>query len=73
MLRDTMINTMPVARIAIAELWTDRFHKLRGVRKLPFDMKLKPSQMIASAAVMPSMRASTSSRLRIEPPDSSGG
>ena len=35
MLRDTMISTMPVAMTAIDELWTDRFHRLRAVRKSP--------------------------------------
>ena len=35
MLRDTMISTMPVAMIATAAVWTDRFHRLRGDRNRP--------------------------------------
>src|SRR6266571_5980514 len=60
MLRDTMISTMPVAMIAMDALWTDRFHKLRGVRNRPPDRMWKPSQMIANAAIMPSRRESSS-------------
>src|SRR4029079_2597013 len=60
MLRETMIRTMPVAMIAIDELWTDRFQRLRGVRNRPPDRMLNPIQMIASAAIMPSRRVSTS-------------
>jgi hypothetical protein len=60
MLRDTMMSTMPVAMTAIAELWTDRFHRFRGVKNRPPDATLKPIQMMASAAIMPSMRVSIS-------------
>ncbi len=67
MLRDTMIMTMPVARMATAELWTDRFHRFRGVRKVPPDMMSKPTQMTASAPTMPSMRVSTSRDASTDP------
>jgi len=60
MLRETMIRTMPVAMIAIDALWTDRFHRLRGVRNRPPERMWKPSQMIARAAIMPSRRESIS-------------
>ena len=30
MLRETMTSTIPVAMIAIDEVWTERFHRLRG-------------------------------------------
>ena len=60
MLRDTMMSTMPVAMMAIDELWTDRFQRLRAVRKSPPDLMLKPSQMTASAATIPNMRMSIS-------------
>src|SRR5258708_24269030 len=60
MLRETMIRTMPVAMIAIDALWTDRFHRLRGVRNKPPERMWKPSQMIARAAIMPSRRESIS-------------
>ena len=33
MLRVTMTSTMPVAMMAIEEVCTDRFHKLRGVEE----------------------------------------
>jgi len=35
MLRITMTSTMPVAMIPMPAVWTDRFHRLRGVRKAP--------------------------------------
>ena len=35
MLRDTMIRTMPLARMAMVAVWTDRFQRLRGDRKRP--------------------------------------
>ena len=60
MLRDTMISTMPVAMMAIETLCTDRFQRLRAVRKSPPDRMLKPSQMPARATTMPNMRVSTS-------------
>ena len=61
MLRDTMISTMPVAMIPIEALWTDRFQRLRGLRKVPPDTMSKAIQITASAATIPSMRVSTSS------------
>ncbi len=76
MLRDTMMSTMPVAMIAIDALWTERFQRLRGVRKVPPDMKLKLIQITASAAIIPSIRVSTSSAWRsdrTERPDGSRG
>ena len=33
--RITMISTMPVAMIAIDDVWTVKFQRLRGVRKSP--------------------------------------
>ena len=39
MLRETMTSTIPVAMIAIDDVWTERFHKLRGVMKVPPEMK----------------------------------
>jgi hypothetical protein len=47
--------------IAIEVLWTDRFQRLRGVRKFPPERKLKKSQMTARAAIIPSSRVSISS------------
>ena len=35
MWRMTMTSTMPVAMMAIEDVWTDRFHKFRGVRNSP--------------------------------------
>ena len=46
MLRDTMIRVIPVARMATEAVWTDRFHRFRGVRNVPPDMKWKTVQMI---------------------------
>ena len=60
MLRDTMISTMPVAMMAIEALWTDRFQRLRAVRKSPPDRTSKPIQMTASATTMPNRRTSIS-------------
>src|SRR5262245_58604511 len=60
MLRDTMIRTIPVAMIAIEVLWTDRFHRLRAVRKSPPDRMLKAIQMAIRAITMPSSRLSSS-------------
>ena len=60
MLRDTMIRTIPLAMIAIDALWTERFHRFRGVRKSPPDRKLKKSQMTARAPTIPSSRVSSS-------------
>ena len=33
--RMTMMSTMPVAMIAIEDVWTLKFQRLRGVRKRP--------------------------------------
>ena len=60
MLRDTMMRTMPVAMIAIEALWTDRFERFRGVRKLPPDMRSKPSQITPRPRSIPSSRVSIS-------------
>ena len=60
MLRDTMISTMPVAMMAIEVLCTDRFHRLRAVRKSPPDRMLNPIQMTARATIIPTMRVSIS-------------
>ena len=51
---------MPVAMIAIDVLWTERFHRLRAVRKSPPDRMLKAIQMTISAITMPSSRVSSS-------------
>ncbi len=64
MFRDTMIMTMPVAMIAIEALWTDRFQRLRAVRKVPCPAMLNPTQMMTSAPIMPISRVSTSSMAR---------
>src|ERR1700722_9709724 len=65
MWRMTMTSTMPVAMTAIDDVWTLKFHKLRGDRNRPSPfcaqvMMLKPIQISASALIMPSMRVSTS-------------
>ena len=41
MLRETMTSTIPVAMIPTEEVCTERFHRLRGVRNVPPDRKLK--------------------------------
>src|SRR5262249_32596032 len=61
MFRETITSTMPVAMMAMDALWTDRFHRLRGVRKRPPDRTWKPSQMSNSAMIMPTRRVSSSS------------
>ena len=66
MWRVTMTSTMPVAITATEAVCTDRFHRLRGVRKVPPDRMWKPIQMTASAPIMPRKRTSTSSAWRIE-------
>ena len=38
MLRETMTSTIPVAMIPTEEVCTERFHRLRGVRKVPPEM-----------------------------------
>ncbi len=53
MLRDTMMSTIPVAMIAIDELWTDRFQRFRAVRKSPPERMWNAIQMTASDSTMP--------------------
>ena len=72
MLRDTMIRTIPVAMIATDADWTDRFHRLRAVRKVPPDRMLKPIQMRIVAPIRPSSRVSISIDRRIERIDRGG-
>ena len=55
---------MPVAMIAIEALWTDRFHRFRGVMKLPLDQMWNTTQMTTRAPIMPSRRVSISSEPR---------
>jgi len=64
MLRVTMTSTMPVAMTATDDDWTDKFQRLRGVRKSPSEKTWKPSQMTSSAPIMPSMRVSSSVAFR---------
>src|SRR5215207_10870654 len=66
MLRDTMISTMPVAMMAIDVLWTDRFQRLRAVKKSPPDSTLNPIQMTAIATTIPTNRVSSSADARFE-------
>src|SRR2546422_5439772 len=61
MLRDTMIRTIPVAMMPIEALWTERFHRFRGLRNVPPDRMSNAIQITASAAIIPSIRVSTSS------------
>jgi hypothetical protein len=42
MLRVMMTRTMPVAMIPVIEVWTERFHRLRGVRKTPPPLTTAP-------------------------------
>ncbi len=60
MLRDTMISTMPVAMIAMEALCTDRFQRLRDVRKAPCDITWNPIQIRTRATTMPSNLVSIS-------------
>ncbi len=60
MFRDTMMRTIPVAMIAIEVLWTDRFHRLRAVRKSPPERMWKAIQIASSAISMPNSRVSIS-------------
>ena len=69
MLRDTMMRTIPVAMIAMDELWTDRFHRLRAVRKSPPERMWNAIQMTASEMTMPTSRVSTSVDSTIERQD----
>ena len=76
MLRVTITSTMPVAMMETEADWTDRFHRLRGVRKARLSkssgltprrrllMMWKPAQMTISAPTMPSMRVSSSVAFR---------
>ena len=41
--RMTMISTMPVLITAIAEVWTSRFQRLRGVRNTPSPVMICPA------------------------------
>src|SRR5918992_403458 len=72
MFRDTMTRTIPVAMMATEVVWTERFHRLRGVRKVPPDKMWKSTQMTAKAASMPSMRVSNSVALTSEPSERLG-
>ena len=47
MFLDTMMSTMPVAMIAIEVLWTERFQRLREVRKSPPDRMWNTIQIAA--------------------------
>lgn len=67
MLRDTMTSTMPVAMIATTEVCTDRFHRLRDVRKAPPESTFDPIQMMSNAATMPRRRVSISADRNRDP------
>ena len=68
--RMTMISTMPVVITAMVDVCTSRIQRLRAVRneppKMPSPGRMtplamsKPTQMMMSAATMPSMRVSIS-------------
>ena len=73
MLRDTMMSTMPVAMIATAALWTDRFHRLRGVRNRPDETMLKTTQIARVARIRPRRRVSISSAWNVASGDRRGG
>ena len=64
MLRETMMSTIPVAMTAMDALWTERFQRLRDVRKSPPERKWNASQITASAATMPASRVSISEEAR---------
>ncbi len=66
MFRETMMSTMPVAMTATADVWTDRFQRLRELRNRPPEARSKPIQMTARAMIMPSSRVSIS-RVRSNP------
>ena len=72
MLRDTMIRTMPVAMIAIDALCTDRFHRLRAVRKSPPERMWNPTQMTPRPSNMPNRRVSISVDARTSRHDRAG-
>src|SRR5215216_3120403 len=58
--RATITSTMPAAMTATDAVCTERFHRLRGVRKAPPDRRSTPIQISASAPSMPTKRASIS-------------
>src|SRR4026208_2327844 len=58
MLRDTMMSTIPGALMATDVLGTDRFHRLRAVRKFPSESTWKAIQIAMSASTMPTRRVS---------------
>ena len=60
MLRETMMSTMPVAITAMDALCTERFHRLRDVRKSPPERMWNAVQMTMSAMTMPANRVSIS-------------
>ena len=54
-------------------LWTDRFHRLRAVRKSPPDRMWNAIQMTARATTMPSRRVSISVDASADRHDRAGG
>ena len=60
MFRDTISSTMPVAMMAMEVLWTERFHRLRAVRKSPPETMWNTIQIARSAITMPKSRVSIS-------------
>ncbi len=60
MFRDTMMSTMPVAMMAMEVLCTERFHRLRAVRKSPPETMWNAIQIARSAITMPKSRVSIS-------------
>jgi len=60
MLRDTMMSTMPVARMATLVAWTASVTMLIGRRNLPSSMTLKTTRMMARATTIPNRRRSIS-------------
>jgi hypothetical protein len=53
--------------IATTEVWTERFHRLREVRKAPSERMFDPIQMMTNAATMPRRRVSISAARKREP------
>ena len=51
---------MPVAMMAMEVLWTERFHKLRAVRKPPPETMWNAIQIASRATTMPKSRESIS-------------
>jgi hypothetical protein len=60
MFRDTISSTIPVAMTAIEVLCTDRFHKLRAVRKSPPETMWNAIQIARRATTIPKSRESIS-------------